>query len=171
MIIKKLLFLLIILTTLTNVSYASFPLPSVVDTPVTDTTLNIETTEQYHLRIQKMGFDLSNCNCASCRKGIPPLVRNSKGDLVIVDNKNKSNGSVKGVLISAIVLTVIIAIWFINWLLRGVECVNNREACNDNSRIILGVPAEFFGMAVLSWVSVFLFIKACRMNRKLKQSR
>jgi hypothetical protein len=49
--------------------------------------------------------------------------------------------------------------------------VNNREACNDNSRIILGVPAEFFGMAVLSWVSVFLFIKAWRMNRKLKQSR
>jgi len=68
---KKLLLLLIGLTTLVNVSYASFPLPSVVDTPVTDTTLNIETIEQYHLRIQKMGFDLSNCNCTSCRNDIP----------------------------------------------------------------------------------------------------
>ena len=67
---KKVILILILLTTLTNVSYASFPLPSVVDTPITDTILNIETTEQYHLRIQKMGFDLSNCNCDSCREEV-----------------------------------------------------------------------------------------------------
>ena len=68
---KKLILLLITLTTLANVSYASFPISSVVDTPIADTTLNIETTEQYHLRIQKMGFDLKSCNCASCRADIP----------------------------------------------------------------------------------------------------
>jgi hypothetical protein len=68
---RKLILLFITLTSFANESYASFPISSVVDTPVTDTTLNIETIEQYHLRIQKMGFDLSNCNCASCRNDIP----------------------------------------------------------------------------------------------------
>ena len=68
---KKRLLLLIGLTTLTNVSFASFPIASVVDTPITDTILNIETTAQYHLRIQEMGFDLSTCNCESCRADIP----------------------------------------------------------------------------------------------------
>ncbi len=40
---RKLILLFITLTSFANESYASFPISSVVDTPVTDTTLNIET--------------------------------------------------------------------------------------------------------------------------------
>ena len=63
---KKLLILLITLTTFNNVSYASFP----IDTNRTDTSKVVvkETTEQYHLRLEKQGFDISNCMCIDCRK-------------------------------------------------------------------------------------------------------
>ena len=67
---RKLILLLITLTIITNVSFASFPIPSVVDTPFTDTILNIETTEQYHKKMQNQGFDISSCRCPSCRKVI-----------------------------------------------------------------------------------------------------
>ena len=61
---KKLILLLITITTLTNVSYASFP----IDTNKTDTTQVAvkETTEQYHLKMEKQGFDISICMCVDC---------------------------------------------------------------------------------------------------------
>ena len=72
--IKKLLFLFISLIIFTNVSYASFPVHGEIlisiDTLKADTNKVVkkETTEQYHLRLQKQGFDISNCMCVDCRK-------------------------------------------------------------------------------------------------------
>lgn len=69
---KKLILLLISLITCTNVSYASFPIIETrIDTPIVDTISNTESIDAYHLRMQKMGFDLSSCKCESCRAGIP----------------------------------------------------------------------------------------------------
>ena len=66
---KKLL--LITLTTLMNVSYASFP---VADTlKMKQDTVQKEAVEQYHIRMQKMGIDINSCKCESCRKGIAQL--------------------------------------------------------------------------------------------------
>ena len=71
---KKLILLLITLTTFTNVSYASFP---VLDTlKVKQETIQKETIDAYHLRMQKMGIDLNSCKCESCRDGIAPLTNN-----------------------------------------------------------------------------------------------
>jgi|TARA_B100000959_G_C14964099_1_gene617003 hypothetical protein len=113
-VMKKVILILILLTTLTNVSYASFPLSSVVDTPITDTILNIETTEQYHLRIQKMGFDLSNCNCDSCREEV------SLGDGFRL--KKKAEVNVRPILITLgvwlivgiAILVVLVSLWIWN---------------------------------------------------------
>ncbi len=70
--IKKLLLLFITLITLINVSYASFPIIETrIDIPIVDTISNTESIDAYHLRMQKMGFDLSSCKCESCRAGIP----------------------------------------------------------------------------------------------------
>ena len=75
---KKIL-LLILLTTLTNVSYASFP---VTDTlKIKQDTVQTETVEQYHIRMQKMGFDLNSCNCASCRADIPITIEGINSDV------------------------------------------------------------------------------------------
>ena len=69
---KRIILLLITLTTLANVSYASFP---VADTlKVKQDTLQTEEIQQYHYYIQQMGFDLSSCKCVSCRNGINPIV-------------------------------------------------------------------------------------------------
>jgi len=83
---KKLIFLLITLITLTNVSYASFPVtmePVIsIDTIIPDSTKvnnekpvrearsegSQESTEEYHLRMEKQGFDVSTCMCPDCRR-------------------------------------------------------------------------------------------------------
>ena len=71
---KKLILLLITLTTFMNVSYASFP---VLDTlKVKQETIQKETVDAYHLRMQKMGIDLNSCKCESCRNSIVPLTNN-----------------------------------------------------------------------------------------------
>jgi len=76
---KKLLFLLMILTAFNNVSYASFPI--FADTlETTKDTLKTESVDAYHLRIQKMGFDLNSCNCASCRADIPITIEGVNSD-------------------------------------------------------------------------------------------
>ena len=79
LIMKKLLFLLITITTFTNVSYASFPI--IADAlEMTIDTLQTEEIKQYHYSLQQMGIDLKSCKCESCRNGISPLI--SKPDIV-----------------------------------------------------------------------------------------
>ena len=71
---KKSLLFSIILITLANVSYASFP---VADTlKVKQDTLKIEEIKKYHDHLIKMGINLNSCKCESCRNGITPLTNN-----------------------------------------------------------------------------------------------
>ena len=71
---KKIILLLITLTTLTNVSYASFPIlvqPVIsIDTIIPDTNRIVikETTAEFHSRLEKEGFDIDNCMCEDCRR-------------------------------------------------------------------------------------------------------
>jgi len=62
---KKIL-LFLILTTLTNISYASFPS---IDTLTShQDTVKSETTLEYHQRMKAMGFNIANCLCTDCQK-------------------------------------------------------------------------------------------------------
>ena len=99
---KKLLLLLITLTTLTNVSFASFP---VADTlKVKQDTIKTELVDAYHLRMQKMGFDLNSCNCASCRADIPITIEGVNSDAT----KWYLKGSMMLVWLILLVLSVIV---------------------------------------------------------------
>ena len=69
---KRIILLLITLTTLANVSFSSFPFTDTLKT--NNDTLQTEEIQQYHYHIQQMGFDLSSCKCISCRNGISPIV-------------------------------------------------------------------------------------------------
>ncbi|MDA8535624.1 hypothetical protein N9K38_00530 [Flavobacteriales bacterium] len=69
---NKLILLLITLTILTNVSYASFPVSDTLK--MKQDTVQTEAVEQYHLRMQKMGIDLNSCKCESCRDDITPSI-------------------------------------------------------------------------------------------------
>ena len=71
---KKLILLLITIITLTNVSYASFPITMdlviSIDTIIPDTNKVVikETTAEFHSRLEKEGFDIDNCMCEDCRR-------------------------------------------------------------------------------------------------------
>ena len=118
---KKIILLLITLTTLTNVSYASFPIPvqtvMSIDTIIPDTNKIVvkEITSEYHYRMQKEGFDIDNCMCIDCR-----------------NNPSKSSKEVKvnpkpllGTLLVWIwVLGIILGIMLIQWVIRGYIAFN-----------------------------------------------
>ena len=73
---KRIILLLITITTFRHVSFASFP---VADTlKVNQDTLQTEEIKQYHYNLQKLGIDLNSCKCKSCRHGVTPLVSKPK---------------------------------------------------------------------------------------------
>jgi hypothetical protein len=107
--IKKLLFLLMILTAFTSESYASFPIIS--DTlETTIDTLQTEEIKQYHSSLIKMGIDLNSCKCESCRNGIVPLTKNGKEVL----EKNKMNIWIQ-LLIIMTILSIVLVILLFRW--------------------------------------------------------
>lgn len=67
---KKNIFILIFICVL-KISIASFPL----DKNIVNSNIVSETTEQFHKRLEKEGFDITNCMCKDCRsfKGISSL--------------------------------------------------------------------------------------------------
>ena len=107
---KKLLVMLITLTTFTNVSYASFPITDTLQ--IKQDTLKKETVALYHLRMQKMGFDIDDCRCDDCKifKGINTPLKNGE-----VRQKQKTNvwPLVKTLSIWIIAVSVILGIWLI----------------------------------------------------------
>ena len=116
---KKLLLLLITLITLANVSYASFPVLGEtiisIDTIIPDTNKVVkkETTEEYHIRMQKQGFDIESCVCESCRNGISPLTNNVEVKKVLKKNTKKIRN--RTLIIVAIILLILIGIWIDNY--------------------------------------------------------
>ena len=106
---KKLLLLLITITTFTNISYASFP---VADTlKVKQNTVQTETVEQYHLRMQKMGFDIEDCRCNDCKKF--KGINNVKKKEIKFNSKTlfKTIGIWALILVAALVFLLLYAIW------------------------------------------------------------
>jgi hypothetical protein len=93
---KKLLLLLIVLTTFMNVSYASFPVVDTLEAKVDS--LQTEEIKQYHYSLQQMGIDLKSCKCESCRNGIAPLLSKPKPLPIKTENvkeveKREPNGN------------------------------------------------------------------------------
>ena len=93
---KKLFFLFLILLTIIDVSYSSFP---VADTlKVQQDIFQTEEIKQYHYSLQQMGFDLKSCKCESCQNGIAPLISKPKPLPIKKKNvkeveKRESNGN------------------------------------------------------------------------------
>ena len=159
--IKKLLLLLITITTLANVSYASFPVNGEIlisiDTLKADTNKVVkkETMEEYHIRMQKQGFDIESCVCQSCRDGI--AVKESK-----ILNSRSSSSLFK----TATVLWGIALIVFVVWILDGVACINDVSSCSSNN-----IPLIFYVslLMLFGYSSIFYFLKGLSVQKKNKQ--
>ena len=117
---KKLILLLITLITLTNVSYASFPITMdlviSIDTIIPDTNKVVikETTAEFHSRLEKEGFDIDNCMCEDCRR--------FKGSDIKEREDRYSNARkyfvTLGVGVSIFVL--ILFVLLIVWIVKGI---------------------------------------------------
>ena len=115
---KKLILFLITITTLTNISYASFPVLEdfiiSIDTIIPDTNniIKKETIEEYHLRMQKQGFDIDNCMCEDCRR--------FKGSYIKEDRHANSRNYFRtlgaGVLIVLGIVVIFFLIAFISFI-------------------------------------------------------
>jgi hypothetical protein len=108
---KKLILLLIALTTFTNVSYASFPITDTLE--IIQDTVQTEDIKRYHSSLIKMGFDLNTCKCESCRIGIAPLTNNRE--------VNKPLNQFQRIWLPIIIIMTILSIVLLILLFRWAE--------------------------------------------------
>ncbi|MEC9209977.1 MAG: hypothetical protein VX762_06085 [Bacteroidota bacterium] len=108
---KKLLLLLITITTSSNVSYASFPFADALK--VKEDTLKTEEIKKYHDHLIKMGIDLNSCKCESCRNAITPLRNNRE--------VNKPLNQFKRIWLPIIITMAILAVILGLLLVRYVD--------------------------------------------------
>ena len=143
-----------------NVSYASFPITDTLQ--VKQDTIQTEEIKQYHQSLLKMGIDLNSCKCESCRKGISPLVCNSKGELVKVDKKSVSNGNARSMYLLAGLVLLGVVIWGVIGLTRAYNCVDNGSDCPQSTgeKPKSGAPVGLLWASILIVISVGIAIKA-----------
>ena len=136
---KKILFILIYFFVF-KISNASFPL----DTNRINSTIITETSEQFHLRMEKQGFDISSCTCISCREGKTK---------VNVISKNMSYQ--KFYQIAFICLLLSLAAGAV-WLLDGLACINDVTTCSGSN---IPFIFELGLMTIFGYASIYYFIK------------
>ena len=156
---KNLLFIFFTLITFANVSYASFP---VADTlKVKQDTLQTEEIKQYHSSLIKMGIDLNDCRCESCRKSNKFLKKNTT-----------QQSSATGLYILSGLLLLGAVIWSFIGLARAYNCVDNRSDCPQSSgeKPKSGAPIEFLWISILVLISIGIAIKARIIQLKNKRN-
>jgi uncharacterized membrane protein len=110
---KKLILLFITLTTFMNLSYASFPITYTLE--IKQDTVYTETVAEYHLRMQKMGFDIEDCRCDDCKKfkGINNAMKNG-------ETKQKQKTNYKSIFVTMGVWLIVMIILLLVWIVRGL---------------------------------------------------
>ena len=136
---KRILFILIYFFVL-KISNASFP----VDTNGINSTIVTETSEQFHLRMEKQGFDISSCTCISCREG------KTKANVI-----SRKMSYQKFYQIASIYLLLSLAAGAV-WLLDGVACINDVSTCSGSN---IPFIFELGLMTIFGYTSIYYFIK------------
>ncbi len=146
---KVRLFIFLTLTIFVNAGYASFPVAETLNVQQ-DTSLT-EEIEQYHSNLVKMGIDLKDCRCESCRKSNKFLQK---------DTVQRS--SVRFLYILSGLMLLGVVIWLFIGLFRTYNCVNNRSNCPQSSGEPpkRGVPVELAWMSLIILISIGVAIKA-----------
>mgnify|MGYP006104824195 CR=1 FL=1 len=155
---KNLILFLIILTTFTNISYASFPIP--ID--LYSDTLQTEEIKLYHYSLLKIGIDLGSCKCISCRNGIDPIVVKPKPLPIVVKPKYLQIKSENVILknnreISSVLYVLLSILSAIGAFLFGILSLGHAfSASGSYSAVLL-----FFALSFISVIgSVILALKA-----------
>ncbi len=145
---KNLPFIFFTLITFTNLSYASFPVSDTLK--VKYDTLQTEEIKQYHSNLIKMGIDLNDCKCESCRKSNKFL----KNDTI-------QQSSARGLYILSGLILLGVIIWMSIGLTRAYNCVDTGD-CPQSSgeKPKRGAPIELLWMSLLLLISAGVAINA-----------
>ena len=145
---KKLLFIFFTFTIFANVSYASFPVSDTLK--LKQDTLQTEEIKQYHSNLTKMGIDLNDCKCESCRKSNKFL----KNDTI-------QQSIARGLYVLSGLILLGVIIWISVGLTRAYNCVDTGD-CPQSSgeKPKSGAPIELLWMSLLLLISVGVAIKA-----------
>jgi len=150
---KKLFFSVCTLIIFVNVSYASFPVSTILK--VQQDTLQTEKIKQYHSSLIKMGIDLNDCRCESCRKSNKSF------------KNNTMLSSATGLYVLSGLLLLGVVIWLSIGLTRVYNCVDTGSDCPQSSGTTQkGAPIELLWMSLLVLISVGVAFKARLMQRK-----
>ena len=151
---RKILFIFFLLTIYMKFSYASFP---VLDTlKLQQDVFQIEEIQEYHNQLIKMGFDINDCKCESCRTNNKVL-------------KNETNNSS---FIGLYVLSGLILLGVVIWLSIGLfsvyNCLNDRSDCPQST----GEPPKRGAAVELAWMGLLVLISVgVAIMARLKQKR
>ena len=147
---KKLPFIFFTLTIFANVSYASFPVSDTLK--LKQDTLQTKEIKQYHSNLIKMGIDLNDCKCESCRKSNKSL----KNDTI-------QQSSDRGLYILSGLILLGVIIWISIGLTRLYNCVdsgNGSDCPQSAGKTPDGAPIELLWMSLLILMSIGVAIKA-----------
>jgi len=146
---KKLIFIFFTLIIFANVSYASFPVAETLK--LKQDTFQTKEIKQYHSNLIKMGVDLNDCRCESCRKS---------NKLLKINTMQQSGAT--GLYILSGLLLLGAVIWSFIGLTRAYNCVDDRSDCPQSSgkKPKSGAPIEFLWISMLVLVSIGIAIKA-----------
>ena len=147
---KKLLFIFFTFTIFANVSYASFPVSDTLK--VKQDTLQTEEIKQYHSNLIKMGIDLNDCRCESCRKSNKFL-----------KNNTTQQSSARGLYILSGLILLGVIIWLSIGLTRMYNCINSMDGsdCPQSAgQTQSGAPIEMLWMTLLILISAGVALKA-----------
>jgi len=125
--------------------YASFPL----DTIRVNSNMVTETTEQFHLRMEEQGFDVSSCTCVSCRQA----------------NIKAGNLSYKKLYKMATIYFILALVAGTVWLFDGVACINDSSNCSES---YIPIIIKLGLMTVFGYTAIYYFIKALDVQQKNK---
>ena len=143
-------YILLLFIVFANVSYASFP---VADTlKVKQDTLQTEEIKQYHSSLIKMGIDLNDCRCESCRKSNKFLKKNT----------TQQSGATGLYILSGLILLGVI-IWLSIGLTRMYNCIDSMDGsdCPQSAgQTQSGAPIEMLWMSLLILISAGVALKA-----------
>ena len=109
---KKILFFLIALTTFSNVSYASFPITDTLE--IKQDIVYTEAVSEYHLRMQKLGFDIQDCRCVDCKK-----FKGINNDMKNGETRQKQKTNYKSIFVTMGVWLIVMMILLFVWIVRG----------------------------------------------------
>ena len=139
--LKRIILLFTFITIFINISYAAFPVIDILS--FQKDTIQSETPEQYHIRMENMGFDISNCHCKLC------------GGIDAKKDNIRSNG-VNLVILAGISIGIV-AIWVAYVFYLVYTCINTGKNCERDPQLTTLSTVYLMGFISLAGI-VFLIM-------------